>query len=105
MNAVVNDNSVIGESAIVAALAFVKAETVVPPRTLVGGVPAKPIKSLTDADIAWKRDATRVYQELAVRCRNTMQEVDALTAVEPDRRRFELQDVIPLYEFKKRGAR
>jgi phenylacetic acid degradation protein len=104
MNAVVNDNSVIGESAIVGALAFVRAETVVPPRVLVAGVPARVIKKLSEAEIAWKREATRIYQQLAVRSRTTMRETEALTAVEPGRKRFELGDVTPLSEFKKAGG-
>src|SRR6202162_3083432 len=67
MNAVVNDNAVIGESAIVAAMAFVKAGMVVPPRTLVAGVPAKVVRTLTDQELAWKIEGTRSYRELARR--------------------------------------
>src|SRR5580765_1531849 len=65
MNAVINDNAVIGESAIVAAMAFVKAGMVVPPRTLVAGVPAKVVRTLTDQELAWKVEGTHSYQELA----------------------------------------
>ncbi len=101
MNAVVNDNAVVGESAIVAALAFVKAEAVIPPRTLAAGIPAKVVKSLTEGEIAWKSQGTRTYQELAVRCLTTMQEVEALTAVEPNRPRFDLPDIVPLSVHKK----
>ncbi|MEW6690004.1 MAG: transferase hexapeptide repeat family protein, partial [Pseudomonadota bacterium] len=67
LNAVVNDNAVVGEQAIVAACAFVKAEFVVPPRTLVAGIPARVVRSLSEAELAWKRETTRGYQELAVR--------------------------------------
>jgi len=101
IHAVVNDNAVIGESAIVAALAFVKAETVVPPRTLVAGVPAKVKRQLTDKEMAWKRDATRLYQELTVRCLATMRETTALAASEPGRGRLPLPEVLPLSEFKR----
>ena len=104
MNAVVNDNAIVGESAIVAALAFVRAEAVIPPRTLVAGIPAKVVKTLSDDELAWKREGTRTYQELAVRCRSTMREVEALTAVEPDRRRFDLPHVIPLSVHKTKRA-
>ena len=41
MNAVVMDGAVIGEESIVAALAFVRAEFKVPPRSLAAGIPAK----------------------------------------------------------------
>lgn len=102
MNAVVNDNAVVGESAIVAAMAFVKASFQVPPRTLVAGIPAKVVRELGADELAWKRDATAIYQNLAVRSLATMQETVALTAVEPDRRRFDLPDVVPLSEWKAR---
>jgi phenylacetic acid degradation protein len=101
IHAVVNDNAVIGESAIVAALAFVRAETVVPPRTLVAGVPAKVKRQLSEQELAWKRDATRLYQELAVRCLATMRETVALTAPEANRARLPLPEVLPLSEFKR----
>jgi phenylacetic acid degradation protein len=104
MHAVVNDGAVIGESAFVAALAFVKAGMQVPPRTLVAGIPAKVLRALTDEELAWKRDATRQYQELAVRSLQTMREVDALTAPEPDRRRLEVGEVLPLKEWKARRS-
>jgi phenylacetic acid degradation protein len=103
MNAVVNDKAVIGAEAIVASMAFVKAGMVVPPRTLVAGIPARVTREVTDAEVAWKTDATRLYQALTRRSLATMQETVALTEVEPDRPRFDLPDVIPLSEYKKRG--
>lgn len=101
MNAVVNDNAVIGEYSFVAALAFVRAEAVIPPRVMVAGAPAKVIKTLSEAELAWKREATRLYQELTVRSLRTMRETEALSAPEPDRKRFDLGPVVPLSEFKK----
>jgi len=100
MNAVVNDNAVIGESAIVAAMAFVKAGMVVPPRTLVAGVPAKVVRTLTDQELAWKAEGTQSYQELARRSLATMVETAALPAVEPDRKRLELPELLPLSTIK-----
>ena len=100
MNAVVNDNAVIGESAIVAAMAFVKAGMVVPPRTLVAGVPAKVVRALTDQELEWKIEGTQSYQELARRSLATMVETVALTAVEPDRKRIELPELLPLSTIK-----
>src|SRR5512137_2607454 len=98
MNAVVNDNSVIGAEAIVASMAFVKAGMVVPPRTLVAGIPARVTREVTDAEVAWKTDATRLYQALTRRSLATMRETVALTEVEPGRPRFDLPDVVPLSE-------
>jgi phenylacetic acid degradation protein len=102
MNAVVNDNAVIGESAIVAAMAFVRAGMTVPPRTLVAGVPAKVVRALTEEEIAWKLEGTRTYQELTRRSLATMVETVALTAPEPDRKRIDLPELLPLSTLKAR---
>jgi phenylacetic acid degradation protein len=102
MNAVIMDNAVIGESSIVAASAFVKASQVVPPQTLVAGVPAKVIRPLSAEEMAWKADGTRTYQELTRRCLATLVETTPLSAVEPDRKRIEMPDVVPLTELKNR---
>ena len=59
---------------------------------------------LSDEEIAWKADGTRTYQELTRRCLATLVETTPLTAIEPDRKRIEMPDVIPLTELKKRGA-
>ncbi|MEH6579687.1 MAG: phenylacetic acid degradation protein PaaY [Amphritea sp.] len=102
MNSVIMDGAVIGESSIVAAMSFVKASFDVPARTLVAGSPAKIIKELGDKEIAWKSAGTRQYQDLAIRSLNTMQEVEALTEVEPDRPRLEVgqEGVVPLYKVR-----
>jgi phenylacetic acid degradation protein len=104
MNAVINDNAEIGELAIVAALAFVKAGTQVPARHLAAGIPAKVLRELTEREIAWKHDATRQYQDLAVRSLRTMTETVALAAVEPGRRRHRFEAVIPLSDWKAKST-
>lgn len=88
MNAVIMDEVEVGESAIIAAASFVKAGMVVPPRVLVAGVPGKVVRDLGDEEIARKTRGTQTYQELARRSLATMQLTDALTEVEPGRRRF-----------------
>jgi len=100
MNAVINDNAEIGESAIVAAMAFVKAGMIVPPRTLVAGVPAKVVRALTEQELAWKVHGTQSYQELTRRSLATMVGTEPLPAPEPDRRRIELPELLPLSELK-----
>ena len=75
MNCVVNDNAEVGEDAVVAALAFIKAE----------------------------EDNMRLYQELATRS-SKMKLVDALTTVEPGRRRIDIPGAVPLSELKKKHA-
>jgi len=102
MNAVVNDNAVVGESAIVAAMAFVKAGMIVPPRTLVAGVPAKIVRELSEQELAWKIEGTRSYQDLTRRSRATMIETEALAAVEADRKRIEMPELLPLSTLKAR---
>jgi phenylacetic acid degradation protein len=102
MNATVMDGAQVGESAIVAAMAFVKAGFVVPPRTLVGGIPAKIMRELSAAEIEWKRSGTRDYQNLTLRSLATAKLCDALEAPEPDRKRLELKGVSePLYKTKR----
>ncbi|HSU44085.1 MAG TPA: phenylacetic acid degradation protein PaaY [Casimicrobiaceae bacterium] len=100
MNAVINDNAVIGESAIVAAMAFVKAKMVVPPRTLVAGMPARLVRELTETELAWKIEGTRSYQELTRRSLATMRATAPLSAVEPNRQRIELPELLPLSSVK-----
>jgi len=100
MNCVINDDAVIGESAIVAAMAFVKAKMVVPPRTLAAGMPARVVRDLTEMELAWKIEATQGYQDLARRSLATMKATVALTSVEPDRKRIELPDIVPLSTLK-----
>jgi phenylacetic acid degradation protein len=103
MNAVINDSAVIGESAIVAAMAFVKAKMVVPPRVLVAGMPARVVRELTKTELAWKIEGTRSYQELTRRSLATMRATAPLTAVEPDRKRIDLPELLPLSDVKSRG--
>ncbi len=100
MHAVINDHAEIGESAFVGALAFVKTGMKVPARTLAVGMPARVLRLLSDEELAWKRDATRQYQQLTERCRATLRETVALTEVEPDRARIKLADVLPLGAYK-----
>jgi phenylacetic acid degradation protein len=72
----------------VAAEAVVPIGFKVPERTLVGGIPAKILRLLDDADVARKSEGTRAYQDLAARSLRTMQRVAPLTAPEPNRKRL-----------------
>lgn len=89
MNAVVMDGAEIGESAIVAAMSFVKANFVVPDRYLAMGAPARVARALSEREIAWKREGTAEYQRLAVRSARTMRAVEALSEPEPGRPRVD----------------
>lgn len=89
MNTVVMDDAVIGDECIVGAMAFVKAETIIPKRSLVVGNPAKVIKEVSDAMIAWKTKGTALYQQLPEDCHKTLRAVEPLRVVPLDRK---LQD-------------
>jgi phenylacetic acid degradation protein len=102
MNAVVMDNAVIGEESIVAALAFIKANMQVPPRSLVAGVPGKIIRTLTEQEIDWKTTGTAVYQDLSLRSRATLRPVSPLAEEEPNRRRLgPVAGLDPLFKLKR----
>jgi phenylacetic acid degradation protein len=93
MNAVVMDEAEVGEQSIVAACAFVRAGVKLPARSLIAGLPAKVVRPLTDDEIAWKLEGTLVYQDLTLRCRAGLVEVNPLAAVEPNRPRTKAPDV------------
>ncbi|MBV8538305.1 MAG: phenylacetic acid degradation protein PaaY [Alphaproteobacteria bacterium] len=100
MNAVVMDGAVVGESAFVGAMTFIKAGFEVPARSLVQGVPGRVLRPLTQAEIDWMHEGTRVYQELARRSLASLRPVDPLPAPEPDRERLEAPSIQPLYQAK-----
>ena len=85
MNSVVMDGAVIGRRALVAANSFVPAELEVPDDHLCAGNPAKVLKELDETTLAWKANGVRVYQQLAVRSRESLRPATPLTEVEPDR--------------------
>lgn len=61
MGAILLGGSVIGAESLVAAGAVVKERFVVPPRSLVAGVPAKIVRSLTDEEVAMIRASADGY--------------------------------------------
>jgi phenylacetic acid degradation protein len=89
MNSVVMDQAVVGEDSIIAAMSFIKAGMLIPPRSMVMGSPAKVVRELEDKEIAWKSFGTTQYHELAVRSMQTMRATESRDEVEPDRKRIE----------------
>jgi phenylacetic acid degradation protein len=85
MNSVIMDNVEIGEECIVGALSFVKADEMIPPRSLVAGNPARIIKSVSDEMIGWKTTGTRLYQRLPAEIHAEWLPCEPLTAIEPER--------------------
>ncbi|EDP97593.1 predicted hexapeptide repeat acetyltransferase [Kordia algicida OT-1] len=85
MNTVIMDDAEIGDESIIGAMAFVKAKTVIPKRSLVVGNPAKVIKQVSDEMIAWKTKGTQLYQQLPKDCHDTLREVEPLREVPKER--------------------
>ena len=96
MNAVVMDEAVVGENSIIAAMAFVKAGAQIPPGSLAMGSPAKVTRALSAEEIAWKRQGTGVYQQLAHEAHAKLAPALPLAAAEPGRRRAKAPDYDPL---------
>ena len=65
MGATLLNRSVIGSGSLVAAGALVLEDTVIPPRSLVAGVPAKVRRELTDDEVEGIRTNARTYLELS----------------------------------------
>jgi len=85
MNTVVMDNAEIGDECIIGALAFIKANEKIPPRSLVVGNPAKVIKEVSDEMIAWKTKGTQLYQQLPRECYESLRQCEPLREVPADR--------------------
>ncbi|MBV8071699.1 MAG: hypothetical protein JO270_17445 [Acidobacteriaceae bacterium] len=102
MNAVIMDGAEIGESSIVGALAFVKANEKVPPRSLVLGAPARVMRPLTEQELAWKKQGTGVYQQLAVRSLRTLRRAEPLQEPERGRKSIRCEGFEPLYKLRQR---
>ncbi len=81
MNTVIMDDAEIGDESIIGAMSFVKAETVIPKRSLVVGNPAKVVKEVSDEMINWKTKGTKLYQQLPADCQESLKEVEPLREV------------------------
>ena len=86
MNAVVMDNAVVGAGCIVGALCFVPSKMEIPPRKVVVGNPARIVKDVSDDMLAWKTDGTALYQALPRQLHATLQPVEPLRELPPERR-------------------
>jgi gamma-carbonic anhydrase len=64
MQSTILDDAVIGEGSLVGAGALVTSKTVIPPRSLVLGSPAKVIRSLTPEDQTFHRQMAAKYARL-----------------------------------------
>lgn len=85
MNAVVMDNVDIGDESIIGALCFVKANEIIPPRSMVVGNPAKIVKTVSDEMVAWKTEGTKLYQQLPEMCYQSLKECEPLREIPENR--------------------
>ncbi len=75
INAVVLDGAVIGAGSCLGAGTVVVANTKIPPKSLVMGVPGKIISAVSDQLYESLRWGTDLYQTLPKRCFNTLKEI------------------------------
>jgi phenylacetic acid degradation protein/carnitine operon protein CaiE len=85
MNAVLMDNVDLGDECVVGALAFLPADSVWPARKVIVGNPARIVKDVTDAMVAWKSEGTRLYQALPRDLRSTLKPCEPLREIPADR--------------------
>ena len=81
MNSVIMDNVILGDECIIGALTFIKADTVIPRRSLVAGNPGKIIKEVSDEMITWKTNGTKLYQTLPAEMKQFWHECEPLREV------------------------
>ncbi|MBB4842003.1 phenylacetic acid degradation protein [Paucibacter oligotrophus] len=91
MNAVVMDEAEVGAYSIVAACAFVRAGLKLPEKSLIAGLPAKVLRTLSEDEIRWKLQGTQTYQDLTLRCQASLVEVQPLAEEEAHRPRLQVQ--------------
>jgi phenylacetic acid degradation protein len=78
MGSVIMDEAVIGENAIVGAASLVPAKMQIPDNHLAFGNPAKVRRELKKEEIAWKRDGSQAYTNLAYNCLENLKKCTAL---------------------------
>lgn len=100
MGAILLDYCEIGADSIVAAQALVRANEVVPPRSMMAGIPAKRMRDVTDKDLEWKRLATIDYKRLPPLYHKSLKPADALKAVEVNRPRAYASESPPKHEVR-----
>ncbi len=78
MGSVVMDEAVIGENVIIGASSLVPSKMEIPDNHLAFGNPAKVRRELSSKEIAWKKDGSGAYTDLAYNCLKNLKRCDAL---------------------------
>lgn len=102
IGSVVMDGVVVGERSFVGAHSFVPSDMRIAAGRLVLGAPARDVRPLTEAEMAWKAHGTEVYRQLAIRSRQTLRPAAALTELPADRGTLSVgpQTARPLREYR-----
>jgi len=100
MGAVLLDYCEIGADSIIAAQALIRANEIVPPRSMMAGIPAKRLREVTDKDLEWKRLATIDYKRLPPLYHKSLKPADPLKAVETNRPRAYACESPPKHEVR-----
>lgn len=82
MNAVIMDRVQLGDECVVGALSFIKADEIIPARSVIVGNPAKIVKQVSDEMLAWKTEGTKLYQQLPVEMQQHWQPCEPLRSPE-----------------------
>jgi len=78
MGAVVMDEAIIGENAIIGAASLVPSKMEIPDNHLAFGNPAKVRRELKSEEIAWKKEGSAAYTNLAYNCIDNLKKCTAL---------------------------
>jgi carbonic anhydrase/acetyltransferase-like protein (isoleucine patch superfamily) len=65
MGAIIMDGAVVGEDSVIGAGALIVEGTVVPPKSLILGAPAKVKRPVTDEELAWIKESAENYVKYA----------------------------------------
>ncbi|MFN0031783.1 MAG: transferase hexapeptide repeat family protein [Flavobacteriales bacterium] len=83
MNAVIMDRVIVEDECIVGALTFISADSVIPKRSVVVGNPHKIVKQVSDQMLEWKKEGTKIYQQLPARMFAGMRPCEPLREIPP----------------------
>lgn len=76
MGSIVLDGAVVGDDCVIAAGSLVVPGAKIPARSMAMGRPAKVVRVLTDADLAWVREAGELYVQYARTFRTDVRRID-----------------------------
>ena len=65
MGSIIMDLAVVGEGSVIAAGALISSNTIIPPRTLKVGIPAKPLREITDDEYTEILESAQHYIDFA----------------------------------------